>query len=190
MPSTALGPLVQSAGPMEGQTLQRFLHDMLAGVTALSGSLVRPLWQPEPPAVPAITVNWIGFGIVLQVPDANAYHDQTALTSATLIRHESLEVLCSCYGPACLDYAGRIRDALELSQNRDTLRAAGMGLTGTSGLTHAPELVNARWYDRADLMIELRREIRRTYAVYTFLAATGSVIEDSSRALTRNWTTQ
>lgn len=187
MPSTALGPLVQSAGPMEGQTLRQFLQSMIVGVTALNGSLVRPMWQPEPPPVPAITENWCGFGVVTQTPDANAYHDQNQLTSATLVRHEELEVLCAFYGPLCSDYAGRLRDALDLSQNRDTLRTAGMALVGTSGITRVPELVNARWYDRADIMLTIRREVRRTYAVFTFLGVTGTITEDSTRGLTHNW---
>lgn len=188
MPSTALGPLVQSAGPTEGDALRAFLHHLFRDVTALAGDLVRPMWQPEPPAVPAATVNWIGFGIVTQTPDANAYHDQTSDTAAQVVRHEELEILCACYGPLCTDYAARLRDALELSQNRDTLRAAGMGLVEVSAITHAPELVNARWLDRADVYVVLRREVRRTYAVYKFLAATGTVVEDSSRALTRTFT--
>lgn len=187
MPSTVAGPLVQSTGPVEGQALRQFFHGMVKDVTGLSATFVRPLWQPDPPVMPALEENWCGFGIVMQTPDENAYHDQNAATSAVVVRHEELELLCAFYGPLCADYAGRLRDALELSQNRDGLRAAGMGLVSASNIAHAPELVNGRWHDRADITLTIRREVRRTYAVFTFLSAGGSVIEDSSRALTRNW---
>jgi len=187
MPSNVAGPLVQTAGPTEGAALRLLLHDLIRDVTGLAGTLVRPMWQPEPPPVPAITVDWCAFSIVSQTPDANAYHDQDSDTSAKIVRHEDLEVLCAWYGPNCQDYAGRLRDALDLSQNRDTLRAAGIGYVGSSGTMRVPEQINARWFDRADLTLSFRREIRRTYAVMKFLGVTGTITTDNTEPLTHTW---
>jgi hypothetical protein len=42
-------------------------------------------------------------------------------------------------------------------------------------IVHAPELVNERWWNRADATLTLRREVRREYPILTFLAAIGTV---------------
>lgn len=183
------GMLTQTAGPTEGQTLRRFLQTMVAGVTGLTGDKVRQSWQQNPPPVPGIDVDWCGVGIAAQRADANGSVEQLVAGNVRFTRYEELEVMCSFYGPGCLDYAGRLRDGLQISQNREALFLAGMGFVACDDLLHTPELVNDRYYDRADLTVHLRREVRREYAILSFVSAYGTSKTDGASALLRNWTT-
>lgn len=183
------GVLTQTAGPAEGQTLRRFLQTLVAGVTGLTGDKVRQSWQPNPPPVPAIDVDWCGISIVASRADENAYVQPLSAGGAYLVRHEELDVLCAFYGPGCMDNAGRLRDGLQLSQNRETLLLADMGLVGCSDMIHTPELVNDRYFDRADLTMTLRRKVKRTYAILSFVSVNGVVIDDHVPQRALNWST-
>lgn len=191
MPNTSAtgGYLDQTAGPTESQDLRRFLQSVIVGVTGLDGSLVRQNWQPNPPPMPAITADWCGFGIIGRRADANAFVQTSGDTGGSLLRHEENDVLCSFYGPSCLDYAGRLRDGLQLSQNREQLFLVGMGLIGFSDIVHVPELVNQQWFDRADITWSLRRVVGRAYQVLSFVKADGVIVTDPTHPLTRTWST-
>ena len=183
------GCLTPTTGPLDDQALRRFLQAMIAGVTGLDGSLVRPLWQSNPPKQPDISTNWIAFGITEQRPDANPFHKSNGNGSgAIVIRHEELDVRCSCYGPDCTKYTGHLREALYLAQNRENLFSAGMGLVGFSDTVHAPELINERFFDRADITMTLRREIRREYPILNFVGAYGTIVANrATETLSINW---
>lgn len=183
------GVLTQISGPTEGQTLRRFLQSMIKDVTGIAGDLVRPSWQPDPPKQPNIDINWIAFGITDRSHDDNPYTEEKADGSAsTMIRHEEMEILCSFYGPDCLDYTGRLREGMYLAQNRASLFSAGMGLVGFSETTHVPELINERWFDRADITMTIRREIRREYAILSFLGVDGVIRANrATETLSINW---
>lgn len=189
MPNTSAtgGYLTPTTGPVDDQALRRFLQAMIVGVTGLTGPMVRPLWQKNPPPIPSIDTDWIAFGVVEQRPDANPYYKQKT-SSGELIRHEEIDVRCSAYGPACQAYTGRLREALYLAQNRGNLYLAGMGLVGFSKTTHVPDLINDRWFERADITMTLRREIRREYPVLNFVAAQGTIKANrATETLSMNW---
>lgn len=176
MPNSATGGfLVQTASTLDGLALRRFLQSIIAGVTGLGASLVRPMWQPDPPPVPSINVDWCGFAITDQrIEKGSAFHQQLT-DGATITRHEEIDLLCAFYGPDSLTKAGELRDGMELSQNRELLFLSGMGLAGFNDIAHAPELVNDRYFDRADITMTVRREIRRSYAILNFVSATGTI---------------
>lgn len=178
MPNTSAtgGYLTQSSSSIDGLALRRFLQSVIVGVTGLNATLVRPMWQQNPPPIPSIDVDWCGFAIMTQRPEKGAFHEQLDAGGATLLRHEELDLLCAFYGPNCLVNAGLLRDGLELiAQNREQLFLAGMGVNGFSDITHAPELVNDRFFDRADITMTIRREIRRSYDILHFVGASGNV---------------
>lgn len=178
MPNTSAtgGYLTQTSSSIDGLALRRFLQSVIAGVTGLNATLVRPMWQQNPPPIPSIDVDWCGFAIVAQRPEKGAFHEQLDAGGATLLRHEELDLLCAFYGPNCLVNAGLLRDGLELiAQNREQLFLAGMGVNGFSDITHAPELVNDRFFDRADITMTIKREIRRSYDILHFVGASGNV---------------
>lgn len=170
------GYLTQTSSSIDGQALRRFLQSVIVGVTGLNAALVRPMWQQNPPPIPSIDVDWCGFAIMTQRPEKGAFHEQLDAGGATLLRHEELDLLCAFYGPNCLVNAGLLRDGLELiAQNREQLFLAGMGVNGFSDITHAPELVNDRFFDRADITMTIQREIRRSYDILHFVGASGNV---------------
>lgn len=169
MPSNVAGYLLQTQGPMDDQALHRFLHGLIAGVLGFDAKLVRPLYQVDPPAIPSIITDWVAFGIVATRHEHFGSHQQYD-GYADVITHEELDVLCVFYGPNALSNATKLRDGIELvSQNREALLLAGIGAVQFSDATRAPELVNDRWFNRVDITMTLRREVRRRYDILTLL---------------------
>ena len=178
-----------SPKPSEGQALRRFLHGVLVGVTGLSNSLVRQSWEANPAPVPSIETDWLAFGIESQRAEAgDPYHRQREDGSALLIRHEELDVACIFYGPNAQGNANLLRDSMYLAQNRESMYAVNMGLVGFSETFHVPELINDRFFDRADITMTLRREIRREYPVLNFVGADGAILANRDvTTLSREW---
>ncbi|WP_186072126.1 phage neck terminator protein [Burkholderia gladioli] len=180
-----LAPTVE-APPDEDDALDNLLHDLIAGVTALDGSLVRPRWQPTVPKQPAPNVNWCAFGVSDQEPDANPViqHDGTGEGSDTYIRHEGIEVACTFYGPNAKGYAQRLADSLAIPQNREALGLNDMAFVGVSRIRAAPDFVNQQWIRRYDITFTLRRKIIRTYPVLNLLSVHATTTTDSSDPVT------
>lgn len=172
MPNTSeTGGYLLGALP-DNIVLRRFIGGVIGAVTGLVGDLVRPRWQPNPPATPNQDVDWCAFGITQSTPDASAFVglDDTGEVGK-FIRHEEVEILASFYGPNASGYSEVLRDGLELSQNREAMFLNGMGLKGCGPSAHVPEIVNQLWVDRVDLPFTIRREIRRDYSLLSFLQA-------------------
>ena len=154
---------------------------MLAGISGFSSDLVRPAWQANPVPVPDINVNWMAFAILSRRAENDPYQVAnnsglpTGQAGLTMIVHEDLDILLTFYGPDCLQKAAETRDGFELSQNTEALRLAGMACAELSDIIHAPELVNGRFFDRADTTLTLRREIRREYAVLDFVSSSAGI---------------
>jgi hypothetical protein len=183
------GYLRQTSVSLDGLALRRFIATVLVGLTGVDENLVRPSWQPNPPAQPDITVNWLAFGISSTPAPGTTYHDQHD-TTATQVRYEDTEVACTCYGPDCLAIAGALRDALELAQNRDALVANGLNFAAHGDIMHVPEKIGERWFDRADILLMFRREIRREYRIFPFIQATGTIAgAENETAIEINWET-
>lgn len=158
-----------------GLNLAQFIQTVIAGVSGLDGTLVRPKWQPQMPKSPDASVNWIAMGIDTSTPDANAYVATDDTGKVISQRHEGLEVGCSFYGPDGLDYAILVRDGFQIQANRAALKAANMGFTGVSETRHVPDLLNGQWVDRWVMTILLRREIQRVYPILTITSLSGTV---------------
>lgn len=54
-------------------TFKQFLQTVFVGLSNLSGDLVRPSWQPNPPKQPDLYTNWMAIGITSVTPDDNAF---------------------------------------------------------------------------------------------------------------------
>ena len=191
MPNTSAtgGFLTQVSGPIEGLDLRRFIGTLLVGVSGLNTSLVRPMWQKNPPPIPDIDTNWLAFGITGRRADNDPYQVEKADGSgSTMSRHEELDIQLIFYGPDCLQKAGELRDGFELTQNTESLLLAGMAFIDMSDVVHAPELVNQRFFDRADATLVIRREVRREYRVLNFVSAYGEIHANrATETLSRNW---
>jgi hypothetical protein len=168
-------PILNPAQP--NQTLIQLIQNLLVGLSAFPGSLVRPMWQPEEPFEPDLPVNWLGFGIVSITPDANAYQGINEDNIVTLQRQELIEISCMVYGPMAGSNITLIRDGFQIPQNTALLRQVNMGFAYDSPARHIPDLVNERWIDRYVMGIFLRRYVVRTYPILNFLSANGTTYE-------------
>lgn len=174
------GYLVPAAAVELDDALTDLFGDLVAGVTGLErDDLVRPRWQPNPPARPAKTANWCAVGVISQIPDDNVYLKQDNDVTQTLRRHEQLEVMASFYGPSARGYAGRFRDGVHIAQNRDVLRQAGIAVVEVGGAVNAAEPINNEWLPRVDVKAIFTRELGRTYQVLSFAAATGVIVTET-----------
>jgi len=185
--SSTGGYLVPSStAPLEDDALDDFFHDVIVGITGLTDSVVLPRWQPEPPLLPI--GNWVAFGVIGRRSETfpNVTHTLPGDGTDVLTRNEDLDLLCSFYGLNCQAYGTLLRDGLSISQNREVLSLANMGLIAVGDLQRAPELVKNKWLPRADLQFSVRREIKRTYPVLHLLSANGTITpsEGLERAFT------
>lgn len=189
------GYLAPQASPAVDQdaAFHDFLHDVLAGILGLPDALVRPGWQSNPPPAPDISVNWAAFYVAEQVGDFDPYVVQVPrpieadpdadppveadpdFTMQQQQRGERVTLRVVHYGPACMSYAGLLRDGLDVEQNRATLKAAGIAVADVSSAVRAPEPVGAHYVDRADVTLTLDRIVRRVYPVLHFVAASGII---------------
>ncbi len=180
-------------GPLEGQELQRFVQQVVVGLTGLAGPLVVPYWQTEPPDTPQDATCWVAvmigrqpadtFPFVGQYPWRAALSGDQSDQSYYFQRHESLEIACSVYdlGSNGLadHYAALLRDNLAIPQNREILTLAGMGLKTVGDLVNVPSIFKTRWRYRVDFPFTINRQIDRIYPVLTLKAANGLLYFDN-----------
>lgn len=165
-----------SAPPAEDAALDDIFTELVAGVTGLAGTLVRPRWQPKPPRMPDPTTDWCAVGVIEYQPDANAVvaHDGDAnggLGEDDLQRQEDLTVMASFYGPNANGFAKMARDGLSIPQNWETIAQSDISYVSAGTIRSAPELVNEQWLRRFDLTLYFRRRIVRSYAVENLASA-------------------
>ena len=198
-------PFVQpSATPvvLEGAALEDFFHDqVLVPLTGLKPQLVRPGWQAEPPNIPEAFNNWMAFHIVDEDSDAYPWTGNIANGDQDPIyqlqRHEQFGVICSFYstgtqpGSQARALAKLLRDNLAISQNREPLFNAGMGVIEVTAPQPAPVLMKERWLYRVDMTIRIRRIVVRNYPIETIQSVEVEMdIDAQSREIIRTVTVQ
>ena len=177
--SSIAGYLAPSSASVYDNALDDLLHDAIVGMTGITGDLVRPRWQPEPPQQPDFSTNWVAFGLRNTTVDSFAYEGEASNgASASVERDELLYYLHSFYGPAAHGLAERFRDGFEISQNRDVLRGLGFGLVEVQEATKVPALLKQKWVPRVDVVVAYRRRTSRVYPILTITSATGSIVTD------------
>lgn len=158
----------------------RVLNNLVAGITGLPGSLVRPRWQEVPAPIPAITVDWAAVGVVDISPEAGGTYDRHFDVHTNQRREEELTVLTSFYGPNAEKNARTLRDGLEVAQNWEQAKAtADLNFIEARPIRSMPEQVNDRWYRRSDMEIRLRRHISRDYGILSIAEASGHIEGDA-----------
>ena len=157
-----------TGGSIDGLDLRRAIGAVLVGISGIDGTLVRPSWQQNPPPIPGIDVNWIAFFIQERRGDSNSYQQVQDSESSFLSRHEDLDILLSFYGVDCLQIAANVREGFELTQNNEIMLTNGLAFVRMGAITHIPELINDRYFDRADSVLTLRHEITKNYSILSF----------------------
>jgi hypothetical protein len=72
-----------------------------------------------------------------------------------------------------------IRDGFQIPQNREALTYNNMGFVEISPYRKIPELINQRFFNRAECVVSLRRETQLTYSIPTLLSASGVIYTDT-----------
>jgi hypothetical protein len=160
--------------PATVEDLQSALQQAVAGLAGLPGSLVRPRWQPVPPAQPPVDVTWVSIGVTMVEADEYPYllhvggvtlAGATAPGYTIMQRHQTITVVTTFYGPQADALAAQVRDAFYVPQNYENLFPVGLKLRTIHDLQRAPELMNQQYVDRADLRMEFRAMIERVYPI-------------------------
>lgn len=170
-----------STTPAENDPFEDLLGGLIAGICGLARGMVRPRWQPTPPAMPTITTNWCAFGITEIDADWSAATTHLPAGEGTdeVVRHDTVRILASFYGPSAYGYAAQVRDGLWVPQNFEAVRMAGIALLECDRIRTASDLINERFVRRVDLDILLRRAVVRVYPVLNLLSAQGAFVLDS-----------
>ncbi|WP_040670966.1 phage neck terminator protein [Rhodanobacter fulvus] len=182
--STTAGYLAPTGTVVADDALEDIFTGMVVGIAGIAAGLVRPRWQTNPPPIPAASVNWCAIGITTTTPDANAAISHSPGLDGegidNLLRHEDIEVMASFYGPQGQANGLRLRDGLQIAQNRDTLALAGVSFVSAGILRNAPDLANQQWIRRYDLLLTFRRAVARTYNIRNLQSADGNVSDGST----------
>jgi hypothetical protein len=156
------------SGPLEGQDLNRFLQSWIVGLSSLTGDLVRPQFQSEPPNVPDFGTAWIAFRYTIRPSDTFPWIGH-GVGFSQLQRHESIHLLLSAYDDGTNGKADAtialFRDNSAIPQNLEMLLLNNMGLVSCGEPIAIPSLLKQRWLYRVDLPVVIRREIIRTYPI-------------------------
>jgi hypothetical protein len=167
--------------------LHRLLQQIVSGITGITGKLVYPRWQPEPPNQPDFDVDWAAVGIVgktrevfpavLHCTDASDPEDVKIVD--TVYRNEILNLLCSFYGPNSEANGEILAMGLMLEQNRYVMFLNGIALVEVGDTTTIPALKKDRWLMGQDVPFRIRRQQSYTYPSANIEKFQGSVITDA-----------
>lgn len=166
--------------PLDDDSLDLVLQQLVVGITALDINMVRPRWQQVVPIQPAPSVDWCAIGVVSATADAGpwiGYDPQNNVGPYT--RHETLELVATFYGPNSKRNAAFLRDGLAIPQNTDVLRANDMAFVSCGSIRAAPAFVNEQWIKRQDIPVTLRRKVTRSYQIHYLAIADVRLIDDS-----------
>ena len=185
MPDSATGGFLQPGLSvlLEDDELDDFLQALVVGISGLPGPMVRPRWQEQEPNLPPEGTDWAAIGVMTREGDTYSveHHEPGSPgvpPSSDIIRHETLNVVATFYGPNCQGNGALFRDGLGLAQNREVLFAAQMGLRSIGQLGRNPEMVKGKWLGKADVPFSIRRAIVRNYPVLNIRQLQGTLNTD------------
>lgn len=164
------GYITPSGGSAYGQELEDIFQEFIVGVTSLSGVMVRPRFQKDPPPMPAIGEDWCAFAVKSINPDDGPYFDQKDEILDS-IRYEELTLFLSFYGDHGQSIANVLRDGLGIPQNIAQLKAQQIKFISTGEINTAPDFLNNQYVHRYDLTAVFKRKTSRTFAVKSFVDA-------------------
>lgn len=165
--SSTGGYIVPSSEVAYDQQLKDIFQAFIRQLIRMDGTLVRPRWQQKPLPTPDINTNWCAFGIKTTQPNDTPYFEQQQ-DSAISIRHESIELLISFYGPLSESNINLLRDGLAIPQNIAQLKFNQIKFVSISEITIAPDLLNQQWVQRHDVTVMFRRKTQRAIPILTF----------------------
>lgn len=180
------GYLGESSTPLSITALEDTWHDIIAGITGLDNTLVRPSRQLEPAQQPAPGTDWAAFDVIRVSSDVwpDVVHVSDGQGHDEVVDHDRYDVGVVFYGPDADTLAGLLRRGLCVWQNRSALRAVGIALQSVGDPVTVPELDSMVWRQRVDVSARFIVESRGGYAVLNLLRSTGDILGDDGTAVT------
>lgn len=176
-----LSPVLDTP-PEYDDDLDALFQPIVAQITGLDGSLVRPRWQPTVGKVPTPNpgTDWCAIGVTTITPDANPYieHQGGDLGADNYARHEQIELFATFYGACAAHYAMLLRDGLAIPQNSEKLLDYGIRVVSCNHARAVPEFYNQQWVRRYDIGVTFRRKVSRTYRILNIIDAPVELISD------------
>lgn len=169
--------------PPSDDALDDVFQANIVNVTGLNGSLVRPRFQPEPPAHPEHNVDWVAFGVTTEDADtfAAVTHDPNGdggRGADRVERDELITLNMSFYGPNNGRLITQYREGLQVEQNRWDLAAQGIALVSVGTIINLPALLKDKWVKRKDTKVVFRRRAGRTYKVPSLVSGSATINTD------------
>ena len=194
-PQASAGAQGANGYPLNDNELQDLLQLWFAGVTSLNPSLVRPLWQEDPPETPPHDTTWLAFGIKGRPRDFDAYQKHVAgipdSGNAPAVpghtktyRNEELRIGCVAYGPQSDAVSAAVWNNGRMAQNRELLRKNGIGLIAVEDATPGAEYIKSKYVRRVDFDVRLRRAVSLLYPILDVVGAEIVLLTDVPESTT------
>lgn len=174
-----------SPPPAADLALDMQLQAVIAGITGLPATMVRPRTQPNSPltgkpdtTVPNADKDWCAVEVTDFDPDDTPaqIHMPDGVGYTILRRSARLSVLASFYGPNSDYYASLAHDALYIPQNREAMRRDGLNFVAADTIRRVPDIVNSANRRRADLPMRFVQAIERRYEIRNVRALDGGIV--------------
>lgn len=168
MPDSSTGGFLPPVSPVEtSEEIEDALHGLIAGLTGLPGSMVRPKWQAESVTFPESGADWCAFGILEEGGGAigGERHFGEGEGHNVASAHEPFSVLVSFYGRNSRANVRKLRLGLAVAQNREYLYKREIAFVEAGPNTHVPEIAGELWNDRWDIRLAFRRRTAAEYPV-------------------------
>ena len=156
-----------------GDAPENLIRKWTADITGLPLTRVVRRWLPRPGTRPGIDEDWIAVGVERVQTHGTPYQrgrkgQPEDAESGDVVRevHQTLHCIASFYGPNAAQIVDDFRDAAQLFQTNDSLKAQGLTLQGIAeDAVQLPDLLGEQWVPRFDITFKLGRKVTRTYGV-------------------------
>lgn len=180
------GYLVPTNQILDDDALVDVLTALVAGVTQLDPTLIRPRWQIDPPNQPSKTTNWCAFGISsktrLDYPYIEHFPGYDVMQ-----RQERMDCEASFMGPEAYIYARKLRDGLYLPQNLESVAVHDIKLYEVGDLVEVPvPLVSTQFVRQVDVPVVFMRQINEVFQILDVASMEESKTTDTGLVVSIN----
>lgn len=165
--------VLKQLGKEGGGAPENVVRKWMADITGLPLNRVVRRWLPRPGTRPGIDEDWIAVGVERVQTHGTPYQrgrkgQPEDAASGDVVRevHQTLHCIASFYGPNAAQIVDDFRDAAQLFQTNDALKAQGLTLQGIAeDAVQLPDFLGEQWVPRFDITFKLGRKVSRTYGV-------------------------
>ena len=165
--------VLRQLGKEGGGAPENVIRKWMADITGLPLHRVVRRWLPRPGTRPGIDEDWVAVGVERVQTHGTPYQrgrkgQPEDATSGDVVRevHQTLHCIASFYGPNASQIVDDFRDAAQLFQTNDSLKAQGLTLQAIAEeALQLPDFLGEQWVPRFDITFKLGRKVSRTYGV-------------------------